>query len=137
MNLLVLLHSCLLIGGTFTLIFGVAHFLLPRLFHWDKRMISLPLEMRVGLLATNFIFGVALSLMGLYTLGISLAFFENSWSSKFWVLIMCVLWSIRALYQFLYPQGRIFGNAANFLKALYVFISALFGLALGIIFTIS
>jgi len=94
-----------IIGSLVTLAFGFWHFVVPYLYKWFSYTPRIPLELKNGILATNYFLSVCLVLLG----GLSLYIFIWKQKEKSTVrailIVMNILWLNRVLYQIIKPQG--------------------------------
>lgn len=96
-------------GSVLTILFGCLHFSLPRLFNWEKYLKALPRDIARGLLSTNYILGIILCLIGVFSIVAYINIDSKNIIFKFWMSIMVTIWLCRLIFHFKYPLGKFLG----------------------------
>lgn len=92
-------------GSISMIAFGVWHFFVPGIYKWYSYMSSSAPELAVAVRATNMFFSLSLVLIGI--VNIIFMFAGNRFTLIVMLGMSCVLWAIRVVMQFVFPQGTI------------------------------
>lgn len=92
-------------GSISMIAFGVWHFFVPGIYKWYSYMSSSAPELAVAVRATNVFFSLSLVLIGI--VNIIFVFAGNRFALIVMLGMSCVLWAIRVVMQFVFPQGTI------------------------------
>jgi hypothetical protein len=92
-------------GGAVALGFGVWHFAVPSAFGWWSYVPDAPSTLIEAVDATNFFFSVSLSLIGAVNVVMPLIEERDSTFTQVWLWSNVALWTARAVYQLVKPQG--------------------------------
>ncbi len=92
-------------GGAVSLGFGVWHLFVPELYGWNSYLEQHPPELKKAVNATNFFFGISLSLLGGWSILMPTFFKDSASANLAWSWTMAGLWTIRSVYQIFNPQG--------------------------------
>jgi len=113
-------------GGAVTLGFGIWHLFVPSLYGWLPYLEAQPEELKRGILATNFFFGVSLSILGGWSIAVPTVFHEQELLNRRWLWTMTGLWAVRAGYQIVSPQGRMIPGLSAIMLAAFIATDLLF-----------
>jgi hypothetical protein len=98
-------NVCQIVGGAVELGFGLWHFAVPGLYRWQSYVPDAPESLVEAVSATNFFFSFSLSLMGAANIVMPLIADQNTPAGRYWLWTNVALWSGRAAYQVIKPQG--------------------------------
>src|SRR5690554_4824492 len=91
------------VGSITTIICGIFHFFLPRLYGWRKYLKTLPGDFRRGVLATNYFLGIILFSIGIFSYIVMAFINPDSVIFRVWMSMMVVMWFFRLLYHLKHP----------------------------------
>jgi hypothetical protein len=94
-----------MVGGAVTLGFGAWHFAVPTLWGWRSYVPGAPESLVDAVAATNFFMSFSLSLVGAMSIAMPLLVDIAEPVGRFWLWANVGLWTTRALYQLVKPQG--------------------------------
>ncbi len=96
-----------ILGSCASICFGVWHFFVPKLWSWYSYIDINATELVAAVRAINIFFSLSLVLFGV----INILFIYGDNSNKYSIVIMlgatCLLWIVRVILQFVYPQGSM------------------------------
>ena len=120
---------CQVVGGAVTLGFGLWHFAVPSLYAWQSYVPDAPQSLVDAVAATNFFLSLSLSLVGASSVVMPFLSDAAAPASQYWLWANVGLWTIRAIYQLVKPQGTHsaalqWGMAGAFLVTDLLFIVA-------------
>lgn len=98
--------ACQLIGGAVTLGFGVWHFAVPELYGWKSYVPEAPESLVRAVEATNFFLSLSLSLVGATSVAMPFLSTPDDPATRAWLWTNVGLWTARAVYQLVRPQGE-------------------------------
>jgi hypothetical protein len=107
-------------GLIITLLFGIWHLFVPKLYKWFSYIPDVPLELKNAITATNFFLSLALILISV----LAFLIFQNSTPSRMILQIICfplgILWAARLIYQVFIPQGLMIQNLRYYLIIIFL-----------------
>lgn len=107
-------------GLVITLMFGIWHLFVPKLYKWFSYIPETPQELKNAITATNFFLSLALILISV----LSYLVFYYSNPSDIIIRIICVplgmLWLARLIYQVFIPQGLMIHNLRYYLLIIFL-----------------
>jgi hypothetical protein len=96
---------CQMVGGAVALGFGIWHFAVPDLYRWQSYVPEAPQTLVDAVAATNFFMSFSLSLVGATNVAMPLLMDAATPMGRAWLWANVGLWSTRAVYQLIRPQG--------------------------------
>lgn len=108
------------IGSSASISFGVWHFFVPTIWKWYAYIDGAATELVAAVRATNAFFSLSLVLFGIVNIFLIQAGRPDRYSIIVMLAATSILWLIRVVFQFIYPQGSI--NAVLQYGMLLVFI---------------
>jgi len=124
---MVLAQVLISISSVISILFGIWHFFVPRIWNWYSYIDAAATELIVAVRAINVFFSAALVIFGM--MNIAIVWLERDSKISLVVVISssCTMWLLRILMQVIYPQGSMnmllqFGMLGAFILtfALYV-----------------
>lgn len=108
------------IGSSASIAFGVWHFFVPSLWKWYSYMDPNATELIVAVRAINVFFSLSLVLFGVLNLLFIFSGNANRYSIIALLVVTCILWLTRLVFQVIHPQGSInpllqYGMSAAFI----------------------
>ena len=103
MNELVL-KSMIITGGVICILYGIWHFFVPRLFHWDLSERDIPDLIADSILAANFTMCLSIVISGIVDLAAALYFWRNSELVRVLLAMQIILLVIRIVYALIKPM---------------------------------
>jgi hypothetical protein len=93
------------IASLITIGFGIWHFFVPKIWNWYSYIDSEATELVIAVRAINVFFSLSLVLFGIT----NILFLNTNKSNKFSIIVVLsttsMLWIIRTVFQFIFPQG--------------------------------
>ena len=102
-----LTHIFIMIGGIASTGFGLWHLFVPKIWRWYSYIDITAKELILAVRAINVFFSVSLILFGIVNMLLAYGNRSNRYSMIVVLSATCVLWLIRVILQFIYPQGTI------------------------------
>jgi hypothetical protein len=96
---------CQIVGGTVALGFGLWHFAVPGIYDWQSYVPDAPQTLVDAVAATNFFMSFSLSLVGASNIVMPLLADSATPVGRYWLWANVALWTTRAAYQLVKPQG--------------------------------
>ncbi len=96
---------CQMVGGAVALGFGLWHFAVPSIYGWQSYVPDAPKSLVDAVAATNFFFSLSLSLFGATNVVAPFIADSSNPERRSWLWVNVGLWTTRALYQIIKPQG--------------------------------
>ena len=96
---------CQIAGGAVALGFGIWHFAVPELYGWRSYVPEAPDTLVDAVAATNFFFSLSLSIFGAANVAAPFLGDSSTPAGRSWLWANVGLWTTRALYQIIKPQG--------------------------------
>jgi hypothetical protein len=96
---------CQIAGGAVALGFGLWHFAVPELYGWQSYVPEAPQSLVVVVAATNFFLSFTLSFVGASNIAMPLLADSSTPVGRYWLWGNVALWTARAAYQLVKPQG--------------------------------
>jgi len=96
---------CQIAGGAAALGFGLWHFAVPSIYGWQSYVPDAPKSLVDAVAATNFFFSLSLSLVGAANVVSPFIPGSSTPARRSWLWTNVGLWTTRAVYQLIYPQG--------------------------------
>jgi len=120
---------CQIIGGTIALGFGIWHFAVPHLYRWQSYVPDAPQTLVDAVAATNFFMSLTLGMVGATSLAMPFLLDEATPMGRAWLWANVGLWTTRAAYQLVKPQGSHnpalrWGMTAAFVATDLLFVAA-------------
>jgi hypothetical protein len=97
--------ACQMVGGAVALGFGLWHFAVPGIYGWQSYVPDAPQSLVDAVAATNFFMSFSLSLVGATNIAMPLLSDSAEPVSRYWLWANVGLWTTRAVYQLVKPQG--------------------------------
>jgi hypothetical protein len=125
---------CQVVGGAVTLGFGLWHFAVPSLYAWQSYVPDAPQNLVEAVAATNFFMSLSLSLVGASSVVMPFLTDAAAPVNQYWLWANVALWTTRAVYQLVKPQGTYspalqWGMTGAFVATDILFIIAALGAA--------
>lgn len=121
------------LGGVITICFGFWHFFVPKIWNWYSYIDPKATELIIAVRAINVFFSLCLVLFGL----VNIIFIHGNGSNPFSIMIMLsatsILWLTRSVLQIIYPQGSFHPLVQYGMLAVFIIISFVFLVSLGIV----
>ncbi len=126
---------CQVVGGAVTLGFGLWHFAVPGIYGWQSYVPEAPQTLVDAVAATNFFMSFSLSMIGASNIVMPLLADSATPLGRYWLWANVGLWTTRAVYQLVLPQGTYnpalqWGMAGAFVTIDLLFIVAALGTTL-------
>lgn len=96
---------CQVVGGAVTLGFGLWHFAVPGIYGWQSYVPEAPQSLVDAVAATNFFLSLSLTIVGASNIVMPLLADSATPSGRYWLWANAGLWTTRAVYQLVKPQG--------------------------------
>jgi hypothetical protein len=96
---------CQIAGGAVALGFGLWHFAVPEIYGWQSYVPDAPQTLVDAVAATNFFMSFSLSMVGLSNIAMPLLADSATPVGRYWLWANVGLWTTRAVYQLVKPQG--------------------------------
>jgi len=96
---------CQVVGGAAALGFGLWHFAVPGIYDWQSYVPEAPQSLVDAVAATNFFMSFSLSLVGVSNIVMPLLADTATPVGRYWLWANVGLWTTRAVYQLVKPQG--------------------------------
>ncbi len=97
--------ACQVAGGAVALGFGLWHFFVPGLYGWQSYVPDAPQSLVDAVAATNFFLSFSLSMVGASNIVMPLLADSETPLGRYWLWANVGLWTTRAVYQVMRPQG--------------------------------
>lgn len=108
------------LGGAVSIGFGIWHFFVPKVWNWYSYIDSKATELVAAVRAINAFFSLSLILFGVVNLLLIYGGRSNRYSISVMLAATSILWTMRVVFQLIYPQGSLhpglqYGMLATFI----------------------
>ena len=116
-----------------SIVFGVWHFFVPKLWNWYSYIDPNATELIVAVRAINVFFSLSLVLFGVLNLLFIFGCNANRYSIITLLAATCILWLTRTAFQVIYPQGSLYPGLQYGMLSSFILISLCYILSLVLI----
>jgi len=102
-----LVRTLVTLGGAVSIGFGIWHFFVPKVWNWYSYIDSKATELVAAVRAINAFFSLSLILFGVVNLLLIYGGRSNRYSISVMLAATSILWTMRVVFQLIYPQGSL------------------------------
>jgi len=102
-----LVRTLVTLDGAVSIGFGIWHFFVPKVWNWYSYIDSKATELVAAVRAINAFFSLSLILFGVVNLLLIYGGRSNRYSISVMLAATSILWTMRVVFQLIYPQGSL------------------------------
>jgi hypothetical protein len=110
-------------GSSAPICFGVWHFFVPGHWKWYSYVDNNAHELVAAIRAINVLFSLSLVLFGIVDLLLIYSGHSNHYSVCVVIGATCILWIVRLVLHFIYPQGSIFRGLQYAMLSVFILVT--------------